>query len=845
MILSRLLLAISLLFQASFVIAQPSTERDYLATYLQKHKLYGLYADLLEIELSNAANETQQTKLAAELAQLYAWEINANPENYEALNQQLDALLEKFPSAIPVTTQTSIAFGRYRRAKSWFEAWVWERDNAKLKEKVIVGFDSVLQRALGAITKAQKKLATTTLELQAQKDLEAAQAQFQYLAAWSRYYQSIASDDNAQRRQLLISAESDFLQLLEVNDSKSLLDLSPQWWALDSEWTCRLLLGLGMVSQAMAKDRQAKFCFTLLKDPKVPNEIRLNQRVWQFHSYLFPAQLESANTMVNQWEWNAEASTDIPFWSSVAIAGISWSPPNPETINMTRAGLKGLAKANEFQLLDELHAEFPDVRVVGDDFFALWMDGYASLKQAQAANRLPAVKRKADLIADALANLRLALETESQIDPVFRARCGYQFGFALYLAEQYETAASQFREAATLLQPFDSRLASHASWMRCQALERLAAADLRWSESLVFALNEFQKQYPNSERVSQAAFLQITHRLNQNPGEDTLDALKSIRRDDPNYQRALFEICRANHRLWNAADSAVKKNEWAQATLKAAEFYLSETNSPAENPNLATQYIRICLLGADVALQQDVRQAQAWLQRCVAWLPNVSGDIELESDYHFLEMNIAAIQSEKQIETAAAEWLIANTNNRGHRRGALIARARLLDQSRENSSQRATTATRIKLIEAYQQLLELDEPDDSQLKEDAIMRTALFRFAQLQLESQQFAKAADAFARLHRIRPDQLPYLEGLATAEMKRGETENAAKHWRVIIAAFSPDSEIWLNAKYNLILCLQENQPATAQAIYQQVRVLVPELPPAWKARFDRLPFSLPDLP
>ncbi len=79
----------------------------------------------------------------------------------------------------------------------------------------------------------------------------------------------------------------------------------------------------------------------------------------------------------------------------------------------------------------------------------------------------------------------------------------------------------------------------------------------------------------------------------------------------------------------------------------------------------------------------------------------------------------------------------------------------------------------------------------------------------------------------------------------MKRGETESAAKHWRVIIAAFSADSEIWLKAKYNLILCLQETQPETAQAIYQQVRVLVPELPPAWKARFDRLPFSLPDLP
>ncbi len=842
---SRILLAICLLFYATPATAQSSTDRDSLATYLQKHKLYGLYADMLEIELSGAQSQNQQSNIASELAQLYAWEMNSRPENFNALSQRLDTLVEKFPNAIPVATQTYVAFGRYRKAKAWFESWVWERNNAELNNKVTVEFGDVIQRATDAVAKTQRRLATLALESQERNDLEAAQAQFQYVAAWSRYYQSIACGDSDQQQELLKTAESDFLELLEISDPQSLLDLSPQWWALDSEWTCRLLLGLGMVSQGMTKDRQANFCFTLLKDPKVPSDIRLNQRVWQFHSYIFPAQLTAANTMVNQWEWNAQAATDIPFWSSVAIAGISWSPSTPATTNMTRVGLKGLAKANEFQILDEIHAEFPGVNVLGDDFFALWMDGYASLKQAQSANNPPGAEGKAARLDGALTSLRLALETESQTDPALRARCGYQYGFALYLAEQYEIAAAQFLEAATLLKPFDARLASHSNWMRCQALERLAAVDTRWSEALLFALNEFQVQHPESEQVSQAAFLQITHRLSQNPSEATLEALRSIPRDDPNYQRALFEICRANHMLWNTEDSPTRKIEWAKDTLEAAEFYLSETNSPAQNPNLATQYVRICLLGADVLLQQDVKQSQAWLQRCAGWLPNVSGDLELESDYHFLEMNAAAIQSRKQDEGSAAEWLINNTKNRGHRRGALIARARLLDQDREAAVENAASPAKSELIKAYQQLLDFEAPNNSQLKEDAVMRTALFRLAQLQLETGRFPQAAKAFARLHQIRPTQLPYLEGLATAEMGMGDRKNAAAHWRVIIAAFSPGSEIWLKAKYNLILCLQETQPSTAQALYQQVRVLVPELPLTWKARFDRLPFSIPDIP
>ncbi|MDG2012797.1 MAG: tetratricopeptide repeat protein, partial [Pirellulaceae bacterium] len=183
--------------------------------------------------------------------------------------------------------------------------------------------------------------------------------------------------------------------------------------------------------------------------------------------------------------------------------------------------------------------------------------------------------------------------------------------------------------------------------------------------------------------------------------------------------------------------------------------------------------------------------------------------------------------------------------NRGHRRGALIARAWLLDQDREAAVENAASPAKSELIKAYQQLLDFEAPNNSQLKEDAVMRTALFRLAQLQLETGQFPQAAKAFARLHQIRPTQLPYLEGLATAEMGMGDRKNAAAHWRVIIAAFSPGSEIWLKAKYNLILCLQETQPSTAQALYQQVRVLVPELPLAWKARFDRLPFSIPDIP
>lgn len=847
MISLRTLVSFLLLCWGLSSTASAQSDRDALIRYLDKHQLYDLYADLLESDLSNAMIKDDKSETAKQLAAIYAERLSSRTEDYATYNQKLNQLLAQYSGTIPYSVQASIAFGRFRNAKGWFEEWIWKRGNGELNKQVIRQFDGVIARSKEAIAEIESKLAKLAESPGEETQLDAAAAQFQYLIAWSQYYKSMATNDVVDRQRILVTAKQYFESLLGVEKTKSLTEYPAQWWALESEWTCRLLLGLGMVCQALQQPEQAEYCFSLLSQGEVPLEIRTHQRVWKFHSFVFPSQLNAANRMVQTWENNMNARSDLAFWSSVAIAGASVLPSTPVSDNLIRAGLTGLARANEFQIIDEIHIQFPQIEIESSGFFDGWMDGYAALVRAQNGTQ-NSIDVQARAISRAVKRLGAALQLEPSVSPALRARCRYHYAFAHYLSQEYEIAAAEFLEASTILAPFDRTMASHASWMRCQSLERLAATNAAWSNSFLIALESFQENFPNAPQTAQATFLQLTHRLNQEPSKEILQALRRVEPNDPNYDRALFEICRTEYRFWESAENQTDKLERASATIIAADHFLQATASPNVGTDFAPQSTRVCLLCADVLMSQDLEASFAWLERAEKWLPAIAFNKNIQSDYHFLRQNLSAQRSQLTDEITSTKWLLENTENPTHRRSALIANARQLDrvlQQSVKSNVADLTEKRDLAIEAYQALLAMLGTDAAQLTRETASQTALFRLACLQRDAGQWAAAAIGFQQLHQVFPDQLPYLEGLAMVEMKQENWSDAAEHWRTIISAFPTGSENWLKGKYNLILCLTPTKPDRAKAVLEQVQLLVPELPGEWKSRYQALSFPKPELP
>ncbi len=827
--------------QETTVEAEHVRHRE-LRDWLSQRRLYPLLVQMLEQEMVSGNDPEQRSEMAGQLAELYAWQLNTGQAEFAKVSTRLDELVDEFPDAIPLPTQTSVVFGRYRRAKDAFESWIWNRQDLGLRTDAQARFSGVIEDTeqmidrwrLDGVPREESSQETAS----SQRQLNAAISQLVYLAGWSRYYRSLTMSDLEVRRELLLLAEADFLQLLAIADRDQFIKLAPQWFPLNSEWTCRLVLGMGMVSQSLEHLEQAEFAFDMLTETRVPLSIRNNQRVWRFHSMLFPGQLEACRRLVDQWQQAGDAvAGDIGSWSTVAMAGLTWPDQQAEQAqSLTLAGLTGLARANEFQVIDDLILQYP-VDIRGDTFFAQWLAGYASLKQAEAG--VTKIETAIDLLADALNPRR------EKVNPVYRARCRYHYGFALYVARNYDRAADQFRQAVAVLQQLDPVLAEHADWMQCQAQYQLASSDASWRPALQFQLQEYLKRWPDSLHAPQAVFMQIMQNLDEQSTDAAIATLLSLPSDDPNYERAQYEICRMLHRSWSNATDAAGREELASRLLEAANQYMNIVALPREY-QVQTRFTTTCLLAADVLLNgnaTDVERAGHWLARCQELPAEVLDQPVTGAEYRFLLLNLATTRDDPDGQLEAAVWLLDHSPRPAHRRAALIAQARLLDAELQTGTDPPAGNTQLidRVIDVYQRLVDEYESEGISMQDAPALAGARLRLAELSALAKRHNEALQQYRQLYAAFPKELAYLLGLARSEMSLGNFERATGFWRTISNGLPAGHETWLESKYNLMLCLSRENPREAWQVWQQTRLLVPELPEPWRTRWQELETEL----
>ncbi len=816
---------------------QNTSNQESLPQFLQQHQLYRLYSTLLENRLAETEDGDQRNEIVTELAGLYAWEINTFPTRFETLSERLDQLATDYPQSFPLQTRINIAYGRYRQAKDLFEDWVWQRHNLDQRQQVDEQFQNVFKRCQQSIEQLDRQ--RTDLAATASSDAELAQMrrpfdtaidQLNYLAAWAVYYRSLTLDDPQVKTELLTAAEQTFLKLLEVADGEVLQELSPRWFPLGSEWTSRLLLGMAMTSQALEKSEQANYCFGLLNQTRVPLAIRNSNRVWRFHAQIFANHFDHAANLASQMETNPEAANDIPFWSAVAVAGMSSKSTDDISLQMTKLGITKLAAANEFVLIDDLIATYPGQSVVGNRFFAKWLNGYLLLKQAEQNK----------VIEPAVNELRLALETASSAEPVYRARCRYHYGFALYLAAEFNEAAEQFRQSSAVLEQLDRHLAEHAKWMQCQSMNRMVGEDRIWRNSLVYALTEFQSKFPDSNFAAEAAFLQIMNDLDNVSTEQAITTLDAIQESDPNYLRALFENCRLSHQQWTASSAPDKLLIGQKTVEKANQFItavqLREDRRPVRR--VAVRYAKICMLATDIQLnQQMLDDAQIWFSRCDSLKEFIDGDRQLGSDYYFLALNLANQKGDDELARQATNWLLKNSTQPAYFRTALQTEATLLDRQLQALDGPLDQTTVNRAIDSYRRVFDEYNQEQTPLHLNEIARSALQRMAELQFDAKLHREAETSYHELVQAMPNELSFLLGLARSRMQLKKWTEAAELWNKIAKGVPVGHDNWLEAKYNLVICLTESGSDRASTILDQANLLVPEMPDPWATRFQEL--------
>ncbi len=814
-----------------------------LKSYLRLHRFDQLLVTYVEQQLAAATDASAREALARELVSLYTGFLTAENRDSDAVMERLDQLSTRFPDAVSLMTQAAILVGKYRLAKSQFESWIWQRENDRLRQQVATQFAGVIDRAeqlRGAALRRKDEPGGDDTEIdRARQESVAIASQALYLQTWAQYYAAVTAEPQPSP-QLFEPCRAGFRALLQIPDEHDIDDLKPNWFELDSQWSCRSVLGMALVCQAMGRQEQADYCFQLLGMPSVPAEVQSYRAVWQFHASYFPGQIERAAEIAAGWQQQPDVRLGRELWSTVAMAGVTWPDREASQAHqLALIGLAGLARENEFAAIDQLVNKH-DFNISGDGFFAKWLGGYLKLIRSPNGSQDEMVQA-AEMLAAALKNPGAGGKL------IDRARCRYHYAVALFHASQFQIAAEQFRRVATMLRSLDPVMAEQAMWLRCQALDRLARTDSQWSRGLELSLIEFQESFPDSANADIAGFQRLMHDLADVPAETAIERLQRIAPGQPQFEMASYEICRLQHLRWNqamagvsaaasaSADSVDKLRQTAAAVLAAAQRHL-ETHDTDETQS-TLRHVKACLLAADVCLRTppaDLASATQWLDHCHPWYEVFMADMEISSEYHHLLMSLAVASNDRAAINRHASWLVSRSDLPAYRRAALIAQAQLIDGDVENSAGPEQQIQLQRAIEVYQALVDQFAAEQLSLADYPNAQVATWKLAaylsQLGFESQ----ALPHWRRLHESFPLERVYVLELARLCTRMRRTDDAVELWRKIVHHTRQGSEDWIEAKYNLIAIMLETDRQQAQQIYAQTITLVPEVPPPWTDRF-----------
>ena len=137
-------------------------------------------------------------------------------------------------------------------------------------------------------------------------------------------------------------------------------------------------------------------------------------------------------------------------------------------------------------------------------------------------------------------------------------------------------------------------------------------------------------------------------------------------------------------------------------------------------------------------------------------------------------------------------------------------------------------------IRVYARLCELYGTDDASLMSSVNGQLAFFRLAKLRMAIWDLGSADASATRLTALFPRNRDFIALSARTKTKLGELSGARPLWRKLAQGVEPGSELWLEAKYYLAVCLVTQDPKQALMLIRQTKKLAPEMPSQWAEAF-----------
>jgi hypothetical protein len=852
-----------LLFTTQPVFGQTSPR---LQSYLHKLGLIDLQLRSGEQQLAEATENREQ--LAQDLANKYAQRLLEVSDNTEAaidLQESVESLMKRFPAVDSPALQVMLLQAEYRRIEKRFLEWLEDGSKTSSREIAVEKLGKLLPR-LKTVREALQtnvnekwknfesaeeqnadltpyrrevlKSLPTVSKLEQELNLERTSlARAQFFSGWSELFLGLATANPAERETAMKQAILHFSTMLELPPDVKTYEFDSTDSSLQLIWRARAVMGLGIAHTSLKQTALAHECYDILVTTAPPN-VREAAPYWFTLSLLQSQQYTAAIQWCNSDRVINENSGGTA--TAILLVRYGWQLQTPE-LSLVRNGMHILARQNKQEIMGALLTKYRPEPTTQDGFHALWIHGQQLLAAAEKSETATDLLAQAETVLQQALNLKFPPPTAAE-DPLSQTHCQFTLGWCYYKREKWGAAARLFQQCARAYESLQHANGVQAAWMVYYAEQALYAQshDARDAQAAREALLELQRVYPQSEQAKRAELLLTKLALGSQSSADYSKSLAAVKPDSPNYFMARYELCMTVYRQWQAAkESPEKLAEQAVELRKLADHYLSASTS-AEGLRRG----KVALAVVDTLLsnsQPDWTICQKYLQEAASACHDLKNQDPILWEVRYRQLQKAQAEQDSTQIQHLAQWLTDNAPGSSYELPALVLVARHVEAKYESATtDRAEQLQNV--LKIYTKLVQLlgDTPEILQSKKNAVIATS--KLAQFEYDSANFSSAATRLEKLANLFPDDANYTRRAGLAFIALKEHEQALHYWQKLVLGTKQQTELWYEAKYHQLLCMQQTEPAAAQKSWKQFKLLHPTIPfPQWQAKFQELETTL----
>jgi tetratricopeptide (TPR) repeat protein len=816
--------------------------------FLDRLGLADLRIAQLEQTLDSPIEQQRKDRLAKELADMYAERLMASADEkgrYEDTLSRISRLLSRFPQANTTALQVMLLQADYNRAETLITKWISQpqetaaRDEARqILERItpqLVTLQARLNEQVKTLYAAMEDLPEGD-QLQAKevelKRVQGVTARATYFAGWSNYYLGLAQQAAAGSAPYT-TARNIFLRLLDLENSQP-EDWEAEWFGLQSIWRARAVIGLGLSLAACGDLVGSERCFTILEHRSAPSEIREQAPYWFVRALLDAGQWDQAEGYaqgkINSYQ---PPPTQGQVSLCVALVRAGYGPGvtgSRERRQLGDLGLLGLARLGQLGAINELIDKYQIKTDANSGFVLFWATGQKQFAAAEKSKSAADYQAAANTLQKALRSP----ETQGLAGPA--ARCRYTLGWCYFRLDKLEEAATEFSQAFPGLNESKDELAVEAAWMAFAAYRKLADSTPRFATKASDAQRRLQQNFPTHPYTQRATY-ELTKLMEKSDPETMIAQLEALQPGDENYALARSDLCFLLHRLWNK-----ERGNGAQATKRVKQLRAAVDKSLATvSGNDPEDQLKLCLLAADAALHNTPPQldiATGMLTRAERFATGLPNEQSQVAELHYRLLELAAAQGDDRQRRQQAQWIADNAQGTRYEQAALVIVAQALDRQIREATPDARAGLLPQAYSVYSRLVEVLGASQDALASSRNAQVALSRLADYTQQLGRSAEAANRLDQLLEAHPRNKQYLQRAVNAHLQAGQSPQALRHVRTLLAGLPSSSDQWYQAKYWQLEALSRTDPQQAQKVYRQFQLLHPNLGgTAWKAKFTEL--------